>query len=192
MKIIKKYTAIQVRTTEVDQRVNVNLTYGEIGGPYYFRKYPETEFDTEEDAIKYAYEINKYETWLIVPVHRTPDEIKKDIKSLKDNIESLRTELEESRKVHEYELLCTSDWSDDMIGFFNMGHCRIILTELNNGSKLQLRHVTCGTYNVQMNSQRNRIMVEPVYSSDGTPYINEDTIMDFIIWHAGDWYKKIM
>lgn len=68
MKIIKKYTAMQIGTQIVDDTVEVSLEYGEISGPYYSRDYPEEEFDTEEDAIKYAYKQSKYSRWLIIPM----------------------------------------------------------------------------------------------------------------------------
>lgn len=68
MKPIKKYTAIILTTKTVDDSVKVKLSYGEIDGPYYNRRYPEEEFDTEEEAIEYAYKRCKYSTWMIVPV----------------------------------------------------------------------------------------------------------------------------
>lgn len=68
MKIIKKYTAIQLNTETVNDDVNVKLTYGKIEGPYYSRDHPIEEFDTEDEAIEYAYKINKWCSWLIVPI----------------------------------------------------------------------------------------------------------------------------
>ena len=58
MKIIKKYTAIQLKTETVNDDVNVKLTYGKIEGPYYSRDYPIEEFDTEDEAIEYAYNLS--------------------------------------------------------------------------------------------------------------------------------------
>ena len=68
MKIIKKYTAIQIRTETVNDTIKVRLEYGNIEGPYYSREHPEQEFDTEEEATKWAYNSNKHATWLIVPI----------------------------------------------------------------------------------------------------------------------------
>lgn len=69
MKIIKKYTAI-ILNTEKDNNndINVILSYGRTSGPYYSVIYPEEEFDTEQDALEYAYNTNKYGRWLILPV----------------------------------------------------------------------------------------------------------------------------
>lgn len=55
MNIIKKYTAMQIGTQTVNDNVKVSLEYGEITGPYYSQEYPKEEFDTEEEAIEYAY-----------------------------------------------------------------------------------------------------------------------------------------
>ena len=70
MKIIKKFTAIQVRTEKLDDSVRVKLTYGETSGAYYSRVYPQQEHDTEEEAYKHAFELDKWATWLIVPIIR--------------------------------------------------------------------------------------------------------------------------
>lgn len=68
MEIIKKYTAIQLNTKNVDNSIEINLSYGRITGPYYSQEYPEESFNTEEEAINYAYKTNEYVTWLIVPI----------------------------------------------------------------------------------------------------------------------------
>lgn len=67
MELIKKYTAIQVRTKSVDLTLEPVFSYGEVEGPHYSLTYPETEFDTEEEAIEYAYNKNQYAEWLIIP-----------------------------------------------------------------------------------------------------------------------------
>jgi hypothetical protein len=67
MKTIKKYTAIRLQTSNVDDIVKVNLTYGEIDGSYYSRNYPKEEFDSEEDALEYAYKTDNWANWLILP-----------------------------------------------------------------------------------------------------------------------------
>ena len=68
MKVIKKYTAIQLGTQTINDEVNVVLSYGEITGPYYSQKHPEEEFETEEKAIEYAYKQFKYGRWIIIPI----------------------------------------------------------------------------------------------------------------------------
>lgn len=67
MKIIKKYTAFQITTKKVNDDVVVNLEVGRITGPYYDIKEPEETFDTEEEAIEWAYKENKWCDWLILP-----------------------------------------------------------------------------------------------------------------------------
>lgn len=66
----KKFTAIQISSYNGrdDQHRLVELSYGEIGGTWYSREYPDEEFDTEELAIEYAHKKNKYATWMIVPI----------------------------------------------------------------------------------------------------------------------------
>ena len=46
----------------------MKLKYGEISGPFYNKTHPTEEFKTEDDAVKYAFETNKYGKWLIVPI----------------------------------------------------------------------------------------------------------------------------
>lgn len=127
--------------------------------------------------------------------------------TIEQKISELKKQLEESRRHYQYSLICGSEWSDDMIGFFNMGRAKELFTLLNNGRKLQLRHSVYGNFNVYMNPQCNRILVENEDGSDlerlslntipnsssklvyKSP-INEDTIISFIVWHGGDWYLK--
>lgn len=70
MDIIKKYTAVQVRTENIDTNIRIKLTYGDATGSYSCRSYPQEEFDSEEEAIKYAYEMDKWATWMILPIIR--------------------------------------------------------------------------------------------------------------------------
>ena len=44
------------------------LSYETIEGTSYSPDYPEEEFDTEDEAIEYAYKKSKYSKWLIVPI----------------------------------------------------------------------------------------------------------------------------
>lgn len=68
MKPIKKYTAIQLGTKNVNDEVQVALSYGSIEGPYYSQESPREEFDTELAAIEWAYKKEKYGNWLILPI----------------------------------------------------------------------------------------------------------------------------
>lgn len=70
MEIIKKYTAIQIFTDNVNDEIKVKLSYGDVTGPYYDLQYPQEEFDTEEEAYEYAHKKNEYSAWLIVPIVR--------------------------------------------------------------------------------------------------------------------------
>ena len=68
MKVNKKFTALQLSEHEVNRTVKAKLEFGTISGPYYNEIYPETTFDTEEDAINWAYKESPYSTWIILPV----------------------------------------------------------------------------------------------------------------------------
>jgi len=68
MKVEKKYTIIQLDTDIINRELKVNLSYGDIEGPYYSQTHPQQIFDTEEEAIQYAFEKAKYYRWIIVPV----------------------------------------------------------------------------------------------------------------------------
>ena len=61
MKILKTYTAIKISAIEDKnlEQVKVKLIYGDITGPYYNQIYPEDEFDTEQEALEYAYKFDK-------------------------------------------------------------------------------------------------------------------------------------
>lgn len=107
---------------------------------------------------------------------RRPDEIRREIAELE-------TELAESVMESEWKLLCKSDVEGDSIGFFNLKKARTILKYLYNGYRLQLRHEALGVYEVYMNPQRNRILLNAESES-----VNEESIMGFIVWHSGDWY----
>jgi len=68
IKIVKKYTAMQIVTQTINDTLKVSLEYGDIEGPYYNKTYPQEEFDTEKEAIEWAYEHNKWVKWMIVPI----------------------------------------------------------------------------------------------------------------------------
>ena len=69
MKIIKKYTAIQLFAENVnDREVKPRLTFGKVGRRGYYKTYPQKIFNSEEDAIEYAYKKDSQLDWLIVPI----------------------------------------------------------------------------------------------------------------------------
>lgn len=68
MTVIKKFTAIMIGTETINDTVMASLSFGDITGPYYDRERPNQEFDTEQEATEYAYQENKWATWLIVPI----------------------------------------------------------------------------------------------------------------------------
>lgn len=104
---------------------------------------------------------------------------------IEKQIEELKVKLKESKLHYKYEFVCDDEFTTDMIGFFNLGNARKILTLLYDGKELQYRHGVYGIVNVHMNPQRNRIIV-----SDNK-YINEDNILSFIIWLVGEWFLKL-
>tara|TARA_R110000851_G_scaffold114219_1_gene239317 strand:- start:1 stop:222 length:222 start_codon:yes stop_codon:yes gene_type:complete len=68
MKLIKQFTAIQISSKTVDNVVEPIFEYGSIHGPYYDQSHPETTFDTEDEAIKWAHNECSYSTWMIIPI----------------------------------------------------------------------------------------------------------------------------
>jgi hypothetical protein len=58
MKVIKKYKLVEYCTTEID-----GIVYARLEDYDRF-----TSFDTEEEAIEYAYSKHKWNTWTILPV----------------------------------------------------------------------------------------------------------------------------
>jgi hypothetical protein len=58
MKVIKKYKLVEYNTTEIDGDVSARLAD--------FDRF--TLFDSEEEAIEYAYSTFKWSTWVILPV----------------------------------------------------------------------------------------------------------------------------
>ncbi len=70
IKVIKKFTAIKLQSTNIDNEEMCRLSFGEITGPYYSKSYPEKEFDTEDEATEYAFNQDKYVAWLILPIIR--------------------------------------------------------------------------------------------------------------------------
>lgn len=67
MKIIRKYTAIILEYKTVNKEQKIKLTYGDISGPYYDETSPTKEFDSEQEAVDYAYKFDPYSKWIIIP-----------------------------------------------------------------------------------------------------------------------------
>lgn len=70
MNVIRKYTAMMVGKTVINEEHKPNFTFGNESGPYYSVTTPETEFDTDIEATEYAYKTDKWACWLIVPIVR--------------------------------------------------------------------------------------------------------------------------
>jgi len=68
MEIIKKFTAVQIYAKKINDEIKAELEDGNITGPYYDRTEPETEFETEQEAIDWAYKENKHANWIILPI----------------------------------------------------------------------------------------------------------------------------
>lgn len=69
-KLVKKFTLLWLKTTNINNvEVKVDFTYGDITANYYTHDYPTESFDTEEQAIKYAHEFNKYGKFIILPIY---------------------------------------------------------------------------------------------------------------------------
>ena len=67
--IVKKYTLIKIIEQRVDNKLKPDFEYGEIGGYYDSLEYPQTIFESEEDAIKYIETNDLWGNWGIIPVY---------------------------------------------------------------------------------------------------------------------------
>lgn len=134
------------------------------------------------------------------PTSRDPEVIEAELKKLEKELAQARLE----RRLTPLWIDNEHSLDDDDIGFFRIGKAEKLLTALNDNKVLLIKHDALGNYMVHMNGGGNRILV---YNEDGTDLeyewlsrkdgssetksksrINEDTIMGFIVWHAGDWY----
>ncbi len=68
MHIIKKFTAIKVKHQNIGDKLVPELSFGEIQSNYGRGVYPATKFDSEQEAIEYAFNENQYADWLILPI----------------------------------------------------------------------------------------------------------------------------
>ena len=73
MKIIKKFTALKILGDKRNEEYFIKLSHGRSNGPYYNEEAPEEEFDSEEEAIKYAFKQDEWSQWMIVPIIRFGD-----------------------------------------------------------------------------------------------------------------------
>lgn len=90
--------------------------------------------------------------------------------------------------VKEPIFLCEIGNGKNKIGFFDIENAKLIYQKLYGGFTLLYVHQILGSYNVYMNPQRNRVLVEPVNKENND--INESNIHSYIIWHYGFWYIK--
>ena len=61
------YTAVKVGTYRTEHDIKLFMKdVGRVEGPYYNEIYPETEFQTEEDALRWAYTSDPYADWTII------------------------------------------------------------------------------------------------------------------------------
>ena len=67
--IIKKYTLIEISEQRINNTLCPGLEYGPIKDYSGRLEYPQTIFDSEEDALKYM-ETNKlWGNWTIIPIY---------------------------------------------------------------------------------------------------------------------------
>ena len=68
MKVIKKFTAINIYSVKRDGMAKIRANFGEYTYRYGDEYEPNKEFDTEEEAIAHAYKHNPYGMWAIIPI----------------------------------------------------------------------------------------------------------------------------
>lgn len=87
-------------------------------------------------------------------------------------------------------------WIDDeeykikheRIGFCNIDRIRVILKALFDGNTLRLISDCIGIYEVKLNPQQNRLIVDRVCSKNLLNPISEFNIFPYIMWNPGDWF----
>lgn len=105
----------------------------------------------------------------------------KKSEQIKNQIASLEKELQkalEEEREKKYLWKAADKWSHDMIGFWDMHRVRLFLTALRDGHTLRMTHEVFGEWDVKMNSQKNRILVDyqiPKYSIGPS----EDNILNY-------------
>ncbi len=90
--------------------------------------------------------------------------------------------------IKEPVFLCEIGDGKNKIGFFDIENAKLIYQKLYEGQLLLYVHKIVGSYNVYMNPQRNRVLVEPTDKNNN--HIDESNIHSYIIWHYGSWYIK--
>ena len=113
---------------------------------------------------------------------------------IKAEIEELKKQLKESEKFYRYipiENFISN--GKDVVGGFDFIKSRKIMEMLADGSLLLYSHEVFGMYEVKMNPQQNRILVNPIKAEhhvreDKTHYVREDNIMGHIGFGFGKWY----
>ena len=69
MKIIKKYQLLQHYHEVVDDKKFLTPFISEAEYHYNYKIFQEMIFDTEDEALVEAYKINKYATWIVIPIY---------------------------------------------------------------------------------------------------------------------------
>lgn len=67
MSIVKSFHLLEVNEKRIDNEKTIKLSYGSVNDwEHSYRS--QTVFNTEQEAIEYAYKENKYADWVILPV----------------------------------------------------------------------------------------------------------------------------
>ena len=117
MEVIKRFTAVQIYPKTVNNTVMVELEYGGISGPYYNVTEPTTEFDTEEEAIAWAYSENESGTKSFDYLVRMPliSLSLEKIRELENHRDTRQTELNDLQSKTERDL-----WKNDLQDILKM------------------------------------------------------------------------
>ncbi len=69
--IDKKYTLVRIDQLRVNDKLKAELVYGDIGGYYDCLEYPQTKFDSEEEAFNYLLQNREtmWGDWIVVPIY---------------------------------------------------------------------------------------------------------------------------
>lgn len=66
MKYKKQYCAVHLETVQSNDKFDVNLSFGRDSGGYNGYSSPAQWFDSEQEAIEFAYSENKWQDWSIL------------------------------------------------------------------------------------------------------------------------------
>ena len=68
-KIVKRFTLVKIIERNIDNEVKGELYFGKVEGYYDSLSYPQTIYDTEEEAIDAIKKNDLYGNWMILPVY---------------------------------------------------------------------------------------------------------------------------